>query len=90
MEPNGIHAPYYRPYTIRELASIGLTVKGPTHDGEFLRRTFREKGRPLPPPMKAYTDHRSTHWCNEPEIEVQGYLVLFAGYFHFSSEERKE
>ncbi len=82
LEPNGIQAPHYRPYSIRHLAPVGLTVKGPTHDPEFLQKTYA--GRPVPPPMKAYVDRPTSHWCNEPDIEVQGYLVLFAGYFHFS------
>jgi endoglucanase len=87
MEPNGIRAPHYRPYSIRELAPVGLTVKGPTHDGQFLQKVYKDKGRPVPPPMKAYFDRRTDHWCNEPDIEVQGYLVLFLGYFHFTAAE---
>ena len=81
MQPNGIQAPHYRPYSIRARAPVGLTVKGPTHDSQFLQKVYG--GRPVPAPMKAYVDRQTAHWCNEPDIELQGYLALFAGYFHF-------
>lgn len=81
---NSIQAPHYRPCVINDRTPIGFTVKGPTHDATFIRKNYTEKGRPLPPPMKAYIDERHAHGCNEPDIEVQGYLAFFAGYFHFA------
>jgi hypothetical protein len=40
--------------------------------------------------MKAYFDRRTDHWCNEPDIEVQGYLALFSGYFNFTNYDDED
>jgi len=70
---NPVRSPHYRPFSIRQQAPPGLLVKGPTHDPQFLEKTF--KGRAVPPPAKAYVDRNATHWCNEPDIEVQGHWI---------------
>ena len=86
MEPRGITTPHYRPFVIKNLAPVGFTVKGPTNDAEFIAKTYTDEGKAVPPPMKAYVDNRGAHWCNEPDIELQGYLVFFTGYFHFLAQ----
>lgn len=76
---NPVLNPHYRPFSIRNLAPPGLTVKGPTHDQQFVQNTF--KGTP-PPPEKSYVDIVTAHQCNEPDIELQGHLIGLVAYFY--------
>jgi hypothetical protein len=42
-----------------------------------------------PPPALAYVDENRAHWCNEPDIEVQGHLIGLAAYFHATVNHTK-
>lgn len=75
---NPIKNPHYRPFSINNKAPIGLTVKGPTLDSHFIERFFKDTP---PPPLKSYVDVTNSHWCNEPDIEVQGHLIGLCAYF---------
>lgn len=75
---NPVRNPHYRPFSINNMAPAGLTVKGPTHDRQFVEKIFDNNP---PPPLKAYVDVTHAHWCNEPDIEVQGHLIGLAAYF---------
>jgi endoglucanase len=72
---NPVRNPHYRPFSIRQQAPPGLLVKGPTLDPQFLEKTILRRFKAPLPPMKSYVDQVSTHWCNEPDIEVQGHLI---------------
>jgi hypothetical protein len=76
---NPIKNPHYRPIGINNQAPAGLTVKGPTHDELFVEKIFNNRA---PAPFKSYVDEVRAHWCNEPDIEVQGHLIGLAAYFH--------
>ena len=72
---NPVCNPHYRPFSIRQQAPPGLLVKGPTLDPQFLEKTILPRFKTPLPPMKSYVDQVATHWCNEPDIEVQGHLI---------------
>jgi endoglucanase len=72
---NPVRNPHYRPYVIRRQSPPGLLVKGPTLDPVFIEKGIRPRYNSPPPAMKSYVDVTSTHWCNEPDIEVQGHLI---------------
>ncbi|MFA6560402.1 MAG: glycoside hydrolase family 9 protein [Verrucomicrobiia bacterium] len=83
---NPVRNPHYGPFFSHKdsPAPPGLLVKGPTHDRQFIAKTYPD--RAPPPPQKAYDDRAGAHWCNEPDIEVQGHLIGLAAYFHASTQ----
>jgi len=70
-----VRNPHYRPCSIRQQSPPGLLVKRPTLDPTFLAKTILPRFKVPLPPMKSYVDQVTTHWCNEPDIEVQGHLI---------------
>jgi endoglucanase len=87
---NPVRNPHYGPFFTRTQhpAPPGLLVKGPTHDAQFIEKIYQ--GRIPPPPEKAYVDAVNAHWCNEPDIEVQGHLIGLAAYFHATALTSKK
>lgn len=85
---NPVRNPHYGPFFNHSKLSAppGLLVKGPTHDRQFIGKIYR--GRTPPPPQKAHVDMSGAHWCNEPDIEVQGHLIGLAAYFHASAQKK--
>lgn len=73
---NPVRDPHYRPCVqAKNDPPPGLLVKGPTLDPEFLKKTILPRFKVPLPPMKSYVDGWANHWCNEPDIEVQGHLI---------------
>ena len=72
---NPVCNPHYRARGDGQQAPPGLLIKGPTLDEDFLSKVIPSRFKAPLPPMKSYVDEAVTHWCNEPDIEVQGHLI---------------
>ena len=64
----------------------GLLVKGPSRDSTFVNNNSSIKNRSA---MKSYIDKPEAHQVNEPDIEVQAYLIAWAGYMYASAENEQ-
>jgi endoglucanase len=84
---NPVCHPHYRP-SYGKTPPPGLLVKGPTLDPAFLAKGIIPRFKNPVPPMKSYLDLQNTHWCNEPDIEVQGHLIGLLAWADASSAGR--
>lgn len=73
--------PHYRPTSIAGVAPPGLPVKGPTWDATFVKNEYTDQGKSKPARAKSYRDLYWRHQCNEPDVEVSGYLIAYGYYF---------
>jgi endoglucanase len=71
---NPVRDPHYRP-SHGKTPPPGLLVKGPTLDPQFHAKAIKLRFKNPPPAMKSYLDQWSSHWCNEPDVEVQGHFI---------------
>jgi len=85
---NPVRSLHYRPrQQDLKQAPPGLLVKGPTLDPEFLKKTILPRFKAPLPPMKSYVDGWANHWCNEPDIEVQGHFIGLLAWAEASHKE---